>query len=337
MLFGHVMDLIDPWKIQAHNWTMHQSFLCPLVIIFWICKNTNTSIQISLYKSKYMLFQTISNNCLLPTTKMAFFPHGFVKNSPWTKYLSICKISGPFWESAVSCILPSISFTLPKFNVAPEKSPSNKESSFSAIKCQGRAFKLPVCISKPTASQQTQLFHPQPSNLFKDIQPDFICLVGYPTVFLSLPTACDRGTTRWRSPTAPEKKQLWKMIFLFKRVIFRFHVNFPGAIPSEIWCFTSSHLHFRGCFYTHCKCFFCVKIWTTHHSGGDVYFEQKDDSTENSTTLGTSRLGIFSNHTSKSSSSADWVHKKNITGASKCGGEDFWGYLRAKVDMSVLT
>ena len=185
---------------------MHQSNICVLLVImnFWICKKYQYFYP-DITKSKYMLFQAISNNCLLPTTKMAFFPHGFVKNSPWTKYLSICKISGPFWESAVSCILPSISFTLPKFNVAPEKSPSNKESSFSAMKCQGRAFKLPVCISKPTASQQTQLFHPQPSNLFKDIQPDFICLVGYPTVFLSLPTACDRGTTRWRSPTAPEK------------------------------------------------------------------------------------------------------------------------------------
>ena len=27
----------------------------------------------------------------------------------------------------------------------------------------------------------------------------------------------------------------WKMIFLFKGVIFRFHVNFPGVYSSKIW------------------------------------------------------------------------------------------------------
>ena len=56
-----------------------------------------------------------------------------------------------------------------------------------------------------------------------------------------------------------------------------------------------------------------ILFFTTqaHHSGPIrwIFFKKKKTKkTENSTTLGTSRLGIFSNHTSKSSSSADWVH-----------------------------
>ena len=36
----------------------------------------------------------------------------------------------------------------------------------------------------------------------------------------------------WKLPWNP-KMQVWKMIFLFKQVIFRFHVNFPGCIMVE--------------------------------------------------------------------------------------------------------
>ena len=32
----------------------------------------------------------------------------------------------------------------------------------------------------------------------------------------------------WKLPWNP-KMEVWKMIFLFKQVIFRFHVNFPGC------------------------------------------------------------------------------------------------------------
>ena len=33
--------------------------------------------------------------------------------------------------------------------------------------------------------------------------------------------------------------QVWRMFFLFKWVIFRFHVSFPGFSGSTIWCSTS--------------------------------------------------------------------------------------------------
>ena len=118
------------------------------------------------------------------------------------------------------------------------------------------------------------MFHPQPSNLFKDIQSDFICLVGYPTV-LSLPTACDRGTTRWRSPTAPEKTQLWKMIFLLKWVIFRFHVNFPGGYLLKFGVLQVPIFMFGGVFLPTASVFYAVKIWTTPSFRWGCFFRSK--------------------------------------------------------------
>ena len=51
---------------------------------------------------------------------------------------------------------------------------------------------------------------------------------------------------RWPNPYSPKKltwnpkMELWKMIFLFKQVIFRFHVSFRGC-SLYIWVFQSSN------------------------------------------------------------------------------------------------
>ena len=52
------------------------------------------------------------------------------------------------WEQATDSYLLEMKDTLPKFNIAPEKLPSQKESNLPTIIFQGRTVKLHGCIEK---------------------------------------------------------------------------------------------------------------------------------------------------------------------------------------------
>ena len=61
--------------------------------------------------------------------------------------------------------------------------------------------------------------------------------------------------------------QVWKMISLFKQVIFRFHVNFPGCIlhgPMMIFPYKKN-----GDLYISSMCDVCIFVWhfLVHHLG----------------------------------------------------------------------